>query len=833
MKRDFGAVTRKVAGGSWCIRSILAIVFAFSLAATGHAVAATFYVDAARPDDLGDGLSWGSAKQTIQAAISSSAAGDTILVKYGLYTIASGILIDSTRLLTSDDGTHNSWDTADPDSSLCIVTPSVAIRVFRISGATVTSAARLRGFKVAGGDAKSEATGAMYGGGIYVGDGADPVIEHCWITGNRGSTNSNGYGGGIACVNAGTSASIRYCRIDYNIASTAGSFGEGGGLFFQNTALCQVHDNEIVYNTGSTYRIGYGGGISESGAILQIWSNVISYNVGTNAAGAGGRGGGINTYGGTVEIWDNIITYNHGAEGSGQQGAGGGISHSGAGYGNSIIIRDNPAISHNTAATQGLGYGGGIYVGASYMQISGNTIDGNVASASNYAVADYRRGYGGGVYVGSGTAPLERNVIVDNTASLNGSGYGGGYYCSGFDLIRRNIFAFNTASASTSVADVGEGGGAWMYYGRLGLVANNTFYRNANVLYAGVSGTASGLYYDSAGGFPLPSFVNNIIAGNDVANSDGLGFYSKNAQAISYHCFHGNTGGNYTANVTSTNEELGDPTLADPAGGDFSLMYNSSCIEEGDPAYTVPENGAWVVDIGAIEYTGTRHWRPVTTTGLLLFGGRVKAKVNVTTLGTLSEIDMVVHPGETYPSAPTSVARWYDIDHAGTGMEFDLTLSYLESELNGRVEDSLCLWRWTGSSWDGPKNYSSRDLTQNWITVAAQTNFSDWILTDGDPLTGIDESPGRFHLSGNYPNPFNPSTTISFHLATQERVSLRIYDAQGKLVRTLVDRVFQAGPTEVVWDGQDSSGREAATGVYFVRFVVGSSQMTKKIVKIR
>ena len=112
-----------------------------------------------------------------------------------------------------------------------------------------------------------------------------------------------------------------------------------------------------------------------------------------------------------------------------------------------------------------------------------------------------------------------------------------------------------------------------------------------------------------------PSFVNNIIAGNDVANSDGLGFYSKNAQTISYHCFHGNTGGNYTANVTSTNEELGDPSLADPAGGDFSLMYNSSCIEEGDPIYTVPENGAWVVDIGAIEYTGTRHWRPVRPRG--------------------------------------------------------------------------------------------------------------------------------------------------------------------------------------------------------------------------
>jgi hypothetical protein len=302
---------------------------------------------------------------------------------------------------------------------------------------------------------------------------------------------------------------------------------------------------------------------------------------------------------------------------------------------------------------------------------------------------------------------------------------------------------------------------------------------------------------------------------------------------ISYSCFHGNAGGNYTANVTSTNQELGDPMLVDPAAGDFSLSYNSSCIEEGDPAYAVPENGAWVVDVGAIEYTGTRHWRPVSSTGLLLFGGRVKAKVNVTTLGTLSEIDMVVHPGETYPPEPASVARWYDIDHEGDGAQFDLTLSYLESELNGRDESSLCMWRWTGTSWDGPKSYSSRDLTQNWITVADQTNFSDWILTDEDPATGIEDLPSRFYLSANYPNPFNPTTTISYEIARPSHVRLDVYNAAGQLVRVLVDSRKSEGRYRMEWDGLDTRGMQAASGVYFYRLKAGEFEQTRKMVLVR
>ena len=72
--------------------------------------AETYFVDADRPDDSGSGLNWGDAKQTITAAFDASDEGDTILVKYGTYPIISFITISSERMITSDNGSNESWE---------------------------------------------------------------------------------------------------------------------------------------------------------------------------------------------------------------------------------------------------------------------------------------------------------------------------------------------------------------------------------------------------------------------------------------------------------------------------------------------------------------------------------------------------------------------------------------------------------------------------------------------------------------------------------------------------------------------------------------------------
>ena len=78
-----------------------------------------------------------------------------------------------------------------------------------------------------------------------------------------------------------------------------------------------------------------------------------------------------------------------------------------------------------------------------------------------------------------------------------------------------------------------------------------------------------------------------------------------------------------------------------------------------------------------------------------------------------------------------------------------------------------------------------------------------------------DISPKTIQLKPNYPNPFNSNTTINYYLPASGSVSLRIYNVQGKLVRTIVDKTQQAGEFSVSWDGLSDRGDFVASGIYF------------------
>jgi len=92
----------------------------------------------------------------------------------------------------------------------------------------------------------------------------------------------------------------------------------------------------------------------------------------------------------------------------------------------------------------------------------------------------------------------------------------------------------------------------------------------------------------------------------------------------------------------------------------------------------------------------------------------------------------------------------------------------------------------------------------------------------------------RNTLSQNYPNPFNPQTTIEFTLKDLAPVSVKIYNVRGQLVRTLVDETRAPGITHTVtWDGQNNSGQQVSSGVYFYKLVTKSFTQTKKMVLLK
>ncbi len=97
-----------------------------------------------------------------------------------------------------------------------------------------------------------------------------------------------------------------------------------------------------------------------------------------------------------------------------------------------------------------------------------------------------------------------------------------------------------------------------------------------------------------------------------------------------------------------------------------------------------------------------------------------------------------------------------------------------------------------------------------------------------------DVAPASTALEGNYPNPFNPKTTLRFSLAERTQVELAIYSVTGRRVRTLADgSMMEAGVHELEWDGRNERGERASTGVYFARMKAGSESFTRKMVLLK
>jgi hypothetical protein len=89
-------------------------------------------------------------------------------------------------------------------------------------------------------------------------------------------------------------------------------------------------------------------------------------------------------------------------------------------------------------------------------------------------------------------------------------------------------------------------------------------------------------------------------------------------------------------------------------------------------------------------------------------------------------------------------------------------------------------------------------------------------------------------LHQNHPNPFNPSTTISYYLPASSPVRLEVYDTAGRLVSRLIDGVVEErGTHSIGWRGLDGSGRSVSSGVYFYRLTVGKETISKKMVLLR
>jgi hypothetical protein len=229
----------------------------------------------------------------------------------------------------------------------------------------------------------------------------------------------------------------------------------------------------------------------------------------------------------------------------------------------------------------------------------------------------------------------------------------------------------------------------------------------------------------------------------------------------------------------------------------------------------------------------------ITPTGDVLMSGEFYTTVNFgggafTTDGSTDAY--LAKFGEEEP-IPTLITK-FDAVQSGQGIDVRWQL------WSDEALESFTLYRSEGSSSraNAIASGSIESRTQSYLDASVEpgkTYRYQLLVTTGDgnpvqsPVVTITTRMLAAALDQNHPNPFNPTTTIHFVLPVREDVTLSIYDANGHLVRTLVNEVQSYGAHEVTWDGRDDKSAVMGSGVYFYRLRAGKLTESRKMVLLK
>jgi hypothetical protein len=257
--------------------------------------------------------------------------------------------------------------------------------------------------------------------------------------------------------------------------------------------------------------------------------------------------------------------------------------------------------------------------------------------------------------------------------------------------------------------------------------------------------------------------------------------------------------------------------------------------------------------------------------------GRDTCTVDTMIYGTSYLISNVPCSGDPWPNIVYWKVNAIDLlgsSTPGSGGTWEFTINpgtdVVLMAFSGEDVDGSAVLKWRVTDSDEPLHFD--------VYRSSGTSRSGYVKLEGEPVRGVDgsyvfvdisveagnnysyklgitEGAGPQMLFGpievvisriagdavlvwNYPNPFNPSTTITYHVPTSDvssavAVSLKIYDVSGKLIRTLVDDLRVPGYHSISWDGVDAYGEPAGSGVYYYVLSAGGTSVTKRMVLLK
>lgn len=186
---------------------------------------------------------------------------------------------------------------------------------------------------------------------------------------------------------------------------------------------------------------------------------------------------------------------------------------------------------------------------------------------------------------------------------------------------------------------------------------------------------------------------------------------------------------------------------------------------------------------------------------------------------------------------------WYDAQtgeedgllyhYYGWNQAGELDASVVEAERTGDGKISMNVygkqakvWGETEKTWFAAVSKDSAQIAERDI----EPRLWIWVEGGGSAVAAQPTVPQEFQLGANYPNPFNPSTTIHYTLAASAPTRLTIYNALGQAVYTRQDVPSTPGHHTVQWNGQTDGGQFAPSGLYFYQLESGEHQATRKMI---
>ncbi len=617
-------------------------------------------------------------------------------------------------------------------------------------------------------------------------------LEYCILThGKATGSVEDRRGGAIYCTDS--SPIISHNTISGNSAL----YGQGGGLY------CSGSSSIISYNLISanqalhpeTGGMADGAGLYCAGSNATICFNTISGNIASGSWSA--DGGGIFCSGGNTIISCNFISANqvHQSEWGGSA-AGGGI-YCPAG---STIISNN-TISGNSASGQA-SRGSGISCSYSSPTITGNTITGNIASCEMTGID----ACGSGISCFHSSPTIKSNTISGNSAVGLWSKGGGIFLADSRPAIIGNSISGNSASGYQS-----NGGGIYCMSNSNPTVDGNTIINNST----SINGYGGGIYSSNSS----PNLINCIL----WANSQQQFYVSGGSPQINYSDIQGGYAG--TGNIAIY------PAFVDTAQDDYRLHWGSPCIDTGDPNPIYNDPDGTRADMGAWYYDQTMPMRILLTPynqpiQIPASGGSFQYAIQATNIA----------------SSTLLVPLWCNLT-LPNGTTFGPVLGPVRISLgSGQTISRLRTQNISAHAPGGLYHYNAfavavGDTSEDSFTFT-KLGAGDWGLGAGDwtntgeSFEGQEEAvlihPSSFILQPSHPNPFNPTTAISFELRDASYVSLRVYDSAGRLVTTLVNGWRDASDHQITFDG---SG--LPSGIYFAKLVAGDYSQVQKLILLK